>query len=321
MKLHLTRDELRFHLRCALLIVAGSAFATFVGFVLLQFQGVQVLVEGQRGANADARRLQAQLDTRIRGVQAKDDDARLALETKLKDLESRQNDAEEQRKASIAKAPFPIEGVMASIVEIVCIDNRNRDVYYTGSGTVIDKSGVILTNRHVLVSDDGSLIKLCGVGFTADLSAPPKIEYVASLRAEHDGTDLAVLRIDERLDKKGAPPKEFPSITLADARRSSVALDLGDPIFIGGYPGIGADTFTFTQGVVSGRVGTELLKTSALIDSGTSGGAAFDAAGRYVGVPTAAAKGDIGGSLGYLITGATVDSFLADYYAGRNLVK
>ena len=66
--------------------------------------------------------------------------------------------------------------------------------------------------------------------------------------------------------------------------------------------------------MVSGRVGDGLIKTSALIDSGTSGGAAFNADGRFIGVPTAAVRGDIGGSLGYLIGADVVDRFLQDFY-------
>jgi S1-C subfamily serine protease len=58
-----------------------------------------------------------------------------------------------------------------------------------------------------------------------------------------------------------------------------------------------------------------------LIDSGTSGGAAFDADGNYIGVPTAAVSGDIGGSLGYLIGADIVDKFLIDYFANVNLLS
>lgn len=321
MRLHLTPEELKFHVHCALWIAFGAAFAIFAGTGAFGFQRFNLLMDAQRGADADTRRVQAQLDARLRGMRSESVGARTALEEKIKSLDERQAASDEQRKSSVAKSPFPIEGVMLSIVEIVCIDNKNRNVYYTGSGTVIDKAGIILTNRHLLISDDGSLIRLCGVGFTSDLHLPPKIDYVAEVEAVRDDTDLAILRINERLDNKMAMPKEFPAIMLIDAKRSSLSLNLGDPIFIGGYPGIGADTFTFTQGVVSGRIGGVLIKTSALIDSGASGGAAFDAGGRYIGVPTAAAKGDIGGSLGYLISGESVDAFLADYRAGKNLLK
>lgn len=307
----------RFHLRCALYIAFGAAFATLVGaFVVSQEQMRQVLDE-QRGMQSESRRLQQQLDRRVAQMEAERATEIASFEEKLRAIAERQTATDERAKASTAKAPFPIENVIGSIVELVCIDNGDRNTYYTGSGTVIDKSGLVITNQHVLVSEDQSLIRYCGVGFTDDLHVPPKIEYVGAAVAVHDGTDLALLKLTERLD--GDPmPKEFPAIALADAKEASLALGLGDPIYIGGYPGIGAETFTFTQGVVSGRVGDDLIKTSALIDSGTSGGAAFDANGRYVGVPTAAAKGEIGGSLGYLIGANVIDGFLADYAAGKN---
>ena len=217
-------------------------------------------------------------------------------------------------------APFAMENLVPAVVQLVCIDNSDKEVYYTGSGTIVDKAGTIVTNEHILKSDDGTIIRFCGVGFTTDLHVPPKIEFVAASRAVHNTSDLAILQIVDRLDGQ-ALPKSFPAIAMDQASSSAKSLNLGDAIFIGGYPGIGADTFTFTQGVVSGRVGTDLIKTSALIDSGTSGGAAFDARGRYVGVPTAAARGDIGGSLGYLISADIVDLFLTDYFGHRNLLQ
>ncbi|HJV33161.1 MAG TPA: serine protease [Patescibacteria group bacterium] len=309
----------RFHAKCAAIIAGCAALATFLGAIYFRLERYDAIVEVQRGYEADARRLQAVMDQRFIALDAANVETRLVLEEKLGQLAERQIATDERSKAAVAKAPFPIETVMASIVEIVCIDNKDRDVYYTGSGTVIDKAGVILTNQHLLLSDDGTLIRLCGVGFTADLHQPPKIEYIAALEAVHEKSDLAVMRITEHLQQK-ALPTEFPALNLDASKASSLGLNLGDPIFIGGYPGIGADTFTFTQGVVSGRVGDALIKTSALIDSGTSGGAAFDGDGNYVGVPTAAARGDIGGSLGYLIGADTIEAFLKDYRAGTNLL-
>ncbi|MEY4744077.1 MAG: hypothetical protein RL272_22 [Candidatus Parcubacteria bacterium] len=307
----------RFHLRCALYIAFGAAFATMVGSLVVSQEQMKQLVEDQRGMQAEARRLQQQLDRRVSEIETERTAEIAVLEEKLRVITDRQAATDERAKASTARSPFPIESVIGSIVELVCIDNGDRNTYYTGSGTVIDGSGLVITNQHILVSGDQSLIRYCGVGFTDDLHVPPKIEYVGTAVAVHDGTDLALLRLTERLD--GQPvPKEFPALSLSEAKTASLGLGLGDPIYIGGYPGIGAETFTFTQGVVSGRVGDDLIKTSALIDSGTSGGAAFDANGRYVGVPTAAAKGEIGGSLGYLIGANVIDGFLKDYEAGKN---
>lgn len=307
----------RFHLRCALYIAFGAAFVTLIGVMALGQEDVRRLADTQRGFESDARRLQQQLDRRVAEIEGTRAADLVALELRLKTIADQQQETDARAKSAGQKSPFAIERVLGSIVELICIDNQDRETYYTGSGTVIDKSGLIITNQHLLMSQDESLIRYCGIGFTGDLHKPPKIEYVGAAVAVHADTDLALLRITEHLDGN-ALPAEFPFLSLADATAASDGLSLGDPIYIGGYPGIGADTFTFTQGVVSGRVGDELIKTSALIDSGTSGGAAFDSGGTYVGVPTAAAKGEIGGSLGYLIGANVIDRFVADYLAGKN---
>lgn len=216
-------------------------------------------------------------------------------------------------------SPFPMQTVTGAVVELVCIDNTNKNTVYTASGVMVDPKGVIVTNQHILLSDDESLIRFCGVGFTDRLDLPPKVSYIATAVAVHPKNDLAILRISEAV-KKTPLPSAFTAIAYRGATSYVQKLALGDVVYIAGYPGIGADTFTFTQGVVSGRVGKNYIKTSALIDTGTSGGAAFDAAGRFIGIATAAAKGEIGGSLGYLIGGDTVESFVSDYFQGKNLL-
>lgn len=252
---------------------------------------------------------QAWLTARFNRLARKDTETKALLFDRLNDLISRQEASEKRG----GQPPFAVEDFLPSIVELFCLDNNDQGVYYTASGTVIDEVGFILTNKHALISADGSLIRFCGVGFTIDQRQPPKPEYVATALAVHNRDDLAVLRIIERLD--GQPlPSSFIPLAVAGQTEAATSLKLGDVIYIGGYPGIGAETFTFTEGVVSGRVGTGLIKTSALIDSGTSGGAAFDAEGHFIGVPTAAIRGNIGGSLGYLIGADVIDRFLQDFY-------
>ncbi len=301
--------------RQRLIFALGVSAAVFLGVAGWRFIVVQERAVEQQRLDQQMSARQAALEKRLARVEASSRSDRSLLEQRLSELSLKQ-DTLRAEAADAGSSPFAIEKVIGSIVELVCVDNVDRQVYYTGSGTVIDKAGLIITNVHNLKSDDGSLIRFCGVGFTADLHVPPRIEYVAATAAVHRSTDLAVLQIVERLD--GQPlPAEFPALSLNTSANAAKDLSLGDAVYIGGYPSLGAETFTFTQGVVSGRVGDELIKTSALIDSGTSGGAAFDRSGVYIGVPTAAARGEIGGSLGYLIGADVVDRFLADYYARR----
>jgi len=305
--------------RRSLIFLLGASLMIFV-VLLLWRMVIDSGYEAERSKDAALVELrQRRLDARLAKIEADDRSYLAVLEKKVSDLSERQSVVADGASVTRDDPAFPIDDVVKAVVELVCIDNSNKEAYYTGSGTVVDKSGTIVTNHHILKSDDGSTIRFCGIGFTADLHNPPRIEFVAAARAVHKTTDLAILQIIGRLDGQ-SPAKEFPMIPMEKAAKSSVDLNLGDTIFIGGYPSIGADTFTFTEGVVSGRVGTDLIKTSALIDSGTSGGAAFDSTGQYVGVPTAAVRGEIGGSLGYLISAEVVDRFLVDFYANLNLL-
>ena len=309
----------RFHLRCVLLIAMSAAFVTLFGVLFFSGERMNQLSVIQRGADAEAHRLQLQLNRQMGEIRAERAVDIAKIEEKLRAIDERRVAGDQRAKTAASKSPFPIAAILGSVVEIVCIDNGNPDVYYTGSGTVIDPAGLIVTNRHVLSSDNKSLIRYCGIGFTGDLQVAPKIAYIATVVAMRESADLALLRITEQIDGKPLP-RSFSALDLAGAKDASLALTIGDPIFIGGYPGLGSGTFTFTSGVVSGRVGSELIKTSALIDTGASGGAVFNADGAYVGIPTAAAKGEIGGSLGYLIGANVVNDFIAQYRQGKNLV-
>lgn len=309
-----------FHLRCALLIAMSAAFATLFGALMYNASQVARFGDAQRGFDAETQRLSLRIQSQVARLQENDREALSAIEERLVASSARQDASDARVSRATAKAPFSTDEAVAAIVRLVCIDNKDKKTYYTGSGTVIDSTGLVVTNRHVLTSGDGSLIRHCGVGFTADIAITPTISFVGSAVAVQDENDLALLRIVERIDS-GAMPTNFPSISLLDSKTSARALEIGDPVFIAGFPGIGADTFTFTQGVVSGRVGKELIKTSALIDSGASGGAAFDAHGSYVGVPAAAVRGAIGGSLGYVIGANVVADFVAAYARGEGVKR
>jgi hypothetical protein len=102
--------------------------------------------------------------------------------------------------------------------------------------------------------------------------------------------DLAVIKIVSDLDGKPIDTKQLAldHVLAGD----SDLLELGDLIRILGYPGIGGETITFTEGSVSGftRVrgvdGRAWIKTDATIAGGNSGGLAANADGQIIGVPT-----------------------------------
>lgn len=186
--------------------------------------------------------------------------------------------------ASAEATPLRPADLAHAVVQILMISSDG--LIGTGSGTIIDPSGLILTNAHVATPSDIELTEL-QVAITGASDQPAEPTYDAEVAAADTVLDLAVIRITATLD--GSPlPDAFPFVSLGD----SDALDIGDDISIFGYPGIGGNTITFTSGQVSGFTGEAVLgdrawiKTDATIAGGNSGGLAANDAGEIIGVPT-----------------------------------
>ncbi len=148
-----------------------------------------------------------------------------------------------------------------------------------GSGVIIDGSGYLLTNNHVIRGADEILVLLYDGR-----------EALARVIGSDSGTDLAVLKID--LDN-------LEPIAIGDPERVRV----GDVVLAIGNPyGFGQSV---SQGIISatGRYNLRLadyedyLQTDAAINPGNSGGALVDARGRLLGI-NAAIYTQSGGSSG-----------------------
>jgi Do/DeqQ family serine protease len=140
-----------------------------------------------------------------------------------------------------------------------------------GSGVLVDPSGLIVTNVHVIEGADEVKVSL------AD-----KREFEATLVLKDSRTDLAILRIKDGNAK-------FPSLDFAN----SDALEVGDVVLAIGNPfGVGQ---TVTHGIISALARTQVgitdyqffIQTDAAINPGNSGGALVDLTGRLVGINTA----------------------------------
>ncbi len=156
----------------------------------------------------------------------------------------------------------------------------------TGSGFVIDRSGDILTNAHVV---DGA------VKVTIQLADKQTVD--ARVVGRDVSSDLAVLKVDpDGLDLQPLP------------LGSSGATQVGDPVIAIGNP-FGLDR-TLTTGVVSAlqreitapnnfRI-ANVIQTDAAINPGNSGGPLIDAAGRVIGINSQIETGTSGsgGSIG-----------------------
>ena len=149
-----------------------------------------------------------------------------------------------------------------------------------GSGVIVDSSGLVVTNEHVI---EGMT--------TVKVALSDKREFEADIALRDPRTDLAVLHI------KGGD--NFPVLELGD----SDALEVGDFVIAIGNPfGVGQ---TVTQGIVSALARTQIgindygffIQTDAAINPGNSGGALVDLDGKLVGINSAIYSRS-GGSMG-----------------------
>ena len=191
-----------------------------------------------------------------------------------------------------------VDGNVAQMRATVLLEglDPNGKVLCLGSGTFVSTDGLILTNAHVVTRDATCNFTRVGVAVTDNDDAPPQLRYEAGLVALDPLLDLAVLKVTAPIDPAQALPETFSALPMGD----SDALDIGDSLGVWGYPEIGGETITLTNGTVSGftaqaRIGERaLIKTDATIAGGNSGGAAVDAAGNLVGIPTKARASENG---------------------------
>src|ERR1700757_2670954 len=175
-----------------------------------------------------------------------------------------------------------------------------------GSGVMVDPSGLVVTNVHVIEGADEVKVSL------AD-----KREFEAEIVLKDPRSDLAVLRL------KGAHEK-FPTLDFAN----SDELMVGDVVIAIGNPfGVGQ---TVTHGIISALARTQVgitdyqffIQTDAAINPGNSGGALVDMTGRLAGINTAIYSRS-GGSqgIGFAIPANMVRVVVASAKSGGKAVK
>ncbi len=174
--------------------------------------------------------------------------------------------------------------------------NGNLIPNWYGSGSIVSPDGLILTNAHVVLPDQGISVDQLVISTLSAQDRPPEASYIAQVVQADSALDLAVLRIVTDIHGSKLDPKDIslPFIRMGDSNN----LNLGDSLTILGFPGIGGETITLTRGEVSGFSAEDpygdraFIKTSAAISGGNSGGMAVDTEGRLVGIPTRAGSGN-----------------------------
>jgi S1-C subfamily serine protease len=167
------------------------------------------------------------------------------------------------------------ESVIANVMPSVVLITLPSSL---GSGIVLDSKGDIVTNNHVVAG---------ATDYQVTLSTSSKT-YDAKLVNSFPQGDLAVIKMTD-------PPSDLKPATFADSSKAvegQIVLAMGNPIGL---------SSSATDGIISatGRTVTEpassdtpaatltdMIQTSASINSGNSGGALVDLSGAVVGIPT-----------------------------------
>ena len=156
-----------------------------------------------------------------------------------------------------------------------------------GSGVVIRRDGLVVTNHHVIHNKqtnqlyDEILFTPSEDGVAANTSA---YRYRLKVVLVNKDYDLALLRVTT--DGAGKPVTDTLALNHVELGDSQSVRLLDDLIIIG-FPEKGGLTITVNQGVVEGKdVLGNWIKTDARVIHGNSGGAAVDLEGKLIGIPT-----------------------------------
>jgi Do/DeqQ family serine protease len=181
-----------------------------------------------------------------------------------------------------------------------------REQRSLGSGVIVDPSGLVVTNNHVIEGADQVKISL------AD-----KREFPVEIVLKDARSDLAVLRVKDGHER-------FPVLDFANSDElqvGDVVLAIGNPFAVGQ---------TVTHGIVSAVARTQVgisdyqffIQTDAAINPGNSGGPLVDMSGKVVGINTAIFSRS-GGSqgIGFAIPANMVRVVVASAKTGSGAVK
>ena len=159
-------------------------------------------------------------------------------------------------------------------------DGLPRKVSSLGSGFVIDPSGLVVTNNHVIEGADEIII---------NFTDGSKLK-VTKILGHDPKTDLALLKVE--------PKKPLKAITFGDSSKMRVGdwvMAIGNPFGLGGSVTVGI--ISATKRDINAGPYDDFLQTDAAINRGNSGGPLFNMDGQVIGVNTAIISPS-GGSIG-----------------------
>ncbi|MCK0068523.1 Do family serine endopeptidase [Kordiimonas laminariae] len=150
-------------------------------------------------------------------------------------------------------------------------DDEPRQARSLGSGFIVDESGIVITNNHVIdEADEITVILTDGQ------------EYAAEILGRDALSDVAVLKIEAGNGEK------FEAVQWGDSDKDRIGdwvVAIGNPFGLGGT--VSAGIISARNRDINNRSDVEYIQTDAPINRGNSGGPLFNMEGDVIGVNTA----------------------------------
>ena len=171
--------------------------------------------------------------------------------------------------------PPTVQELAQAVVQVQLL--LGDQVVCTGSGTILDADGTVLTNSHVIAQNRFCPHDTIGVAILDVPELLPLLLFEADLLADDPALDLAVIRI---------PESGLPTVPWGDSEKlrvGDIVFAVGNPLGLAGGPSLtvgvvsAQDREVVVSNEVNGGVLYGMIQTDAPITRGSSGGALVDA--------------------------------------------
>ena len=190
-----------------------------------------------------------------------------------------------------AKSKLPFAELLPDLPEKHLIEGA-------GSGLIVDPSGIVLTNCHVVAASE--------IGKSVSVELSDGRRFPAKKIVKDEKSDLALVFVES--------PEPLPFLTFADSDAVEIgdwALAIGNPFMLGSS--VGAGVVSAKGRFLNSKDGKQFIQTDAAINPGNSGGPLVNLRGEVVGVNTAIAS--LSG--GYQGIGFAIPSNVAVWVLGQ----
>ncbi|MBL4694415.1 S-layer homology domain-containing protein [Candidatus Gracilibacteria bacterium] len=222
-----------------------------------------------------------------------------------------------------ASAEINYQEKIPSVVLIRSVDSALNQ--FQGTGFFISIDNLILTNAHVIIDEITGEPAYMDICIIEDEFSTPDCKYLPEVIAWSTDYDLALLRPAYLSDEDGNPMgsylgnEELP-LSYVDFLDSQYLPNLGGEVKILGFPVANVTSgITLTEGKIASFTPYEgdfgliaEIATDAIVNPGNSGGPAFNADERVMGVVHATSVEGIGGNYGYIISNNAVHLWFLD---------